>query len=195
MLNAKNWIHPTAVDATQGFSGLRQGYRAFQNPFVNSAMNDIFNQALAEGKGIEPRIFVCPDPANQLIGPGATYDYEVPSEPNTWLWGICASLENIGDIFPGNDTFLVQITDSHTGATLFSQPVSGNLITGIPIISFSRTPQGSGNGYRGPIMFLSTPHLFEPPSYPVVRIVNTATIAPLKCRVTLYTAVEYPYVQ
>ena len=148
-------------------------------------------QALRQAKGIEPRIFVCPDPANQLIQPGATYHYEVPSEPNTWLWAICASIQNVNNISAQNDTFLVNITDSGTGATLFSQPVNFNDITGIPIVSGTPTPAGSGNSYRGPLMRLSTPHLFTPPSYPVVRIVNTAqTVAPIR-RVTLYTVVEY----
>ncbi len=191
MLSAHKAIDYTSIDATDALNGLRPGLRYDQNPFNNAALNDVFVQALRQARGIEPRIYVCPDPENQLIPPGATYDYEVPSEPNTWLWAVCASLENIDDIFADNDTFLVQITDSETGATLFSQPVSGNVITGIPIISFTRTPQGSGNGYRGPLKFLPTPHLFQPPSYPVVRIVNTAQEVALKCRVTLFTVVEY----
>lgn len=191
MLDPRKWIDPRDIDWTDAINGTRPGLQRLQNPFANAAANDQFMQALRQAKGIEPRIFVCPDPANQLIQPGATYDYEVPSEPNTWLWAICASIQNLNDISAGNDTFLVSITDSSTGATLFSQPVNFNDITGIPIISFSPTPQGSGNGYRGPLMKLSTPHLFTPPSYPVVRIISTATEVALKCRVTLYTVVEY----
>lgn len=191
MYDAAKWIDPREIDWTDSFNGLRPGYRSDQNRFTNNAFNDVFMQALRRGKGIEPRLFVCPDPANQLVQAGSTYDYEVPSEPNTWLLGVVASIGNIADIFPENDTFLVQITDSTTGAKLFSQPVDQNVITGIPIVAGNRVPAGSGNGYRGPWKWLSTPHLFEPPSYPVVRIVNPATELALVCRVTLYTAVEY----
>ncbi len=191
MLDPRKWIDPQDIDWTDAINGTRPGLQSTQNPFANRAANDVFMQALRQAKGIEPRIFVCPDAANQLIQPGVTYDYEVPSEPNTWLWAICASIGNIADIFAGNDTFLVNITDSSTGATLFSQPVNGNVITGDPIIAFTRTPQGSGNGYRGPLMKLSTPHLFLPPSYPVVRIVNTASSLALICRVSLFCVTEY----
>ena len=191
MLDPRQWIDPRDIDWTDAINGTRPGLQPTENPFANACANDQFMQALRQAKGIEPRIFVCPDPANQLIQPGATYDYEVPSEPNTWLWAICASIQNVDDISAQNDTFLVNITDSATGATLFSQPVSFNDITGIPIVSGTPTPAGSGNSYRGPLMRLSTPHLFTPPSYPVVRIVNTAQTVALICRVTLYTVTEY----
>lgn len=184
------WIDPDAIDWTDALSGLRPGFQALQNPYTNAALNDDWMKALRGAKGVEPRYFVCPDPSNQQIQPGSTYDYEVPSEPNTWLYAICASIQNVGDTSAGNDSFLVQVTDSNTGATLFSAPVSSNLLTGIPIIAGTPTKQGSGNGYRGPLVWLSTPHLYLPPSYPVVRIVNTTNVA-LICRVTLFTTVEY----
>jgi hypothetical protein len=116
---------------------------------------------------------VCPDPANQIIPAGATFDYEVPSEPNSWLWALTASIQVSGE--PSPDTFLFNITDSLSGAKIFSQPMNATM------------PQTSG---RGPLSFISTPHLFTPPSYPVVRLVNVGA-NPLLCRVTLYTAVEY----
>jgi hypothetical protein len=187
-MNNRPWIDPRDVDWIDSLSGVgNPGYRRINNPYVNTAVNDQFMQALRLGKGIEPRIFVCPDPSNQSVPAGATFDYEVPSEPNTWLWAVCASLGNpVDDVSPG-DGFLVQITDSSTGATLLSQPVNGRLLTGIP----GGTPAGSGNGYRGPLFVLSTPHLFQPPSYPVVRIVNVSAALLAICRVTLFTAVEY----
>ena len=129
-------------------------------------------QALRLAKGIEPRVYVCPDPQAQLLQPGTTYDYEVPSEPNCWLWALTAS-GSVGD-------FLVQVTDSTTGAKLFSQPVL------MRDINASLT----GTSGRGVQFILSTPHLFEPPSYPVVRLTNTNAAAQI-CRVTLYTCVEY----
>ena len=191
MLN-KPWIDPRVVDWTDPLNGVRNpGFRENNNPFVFRALNDQFMQALRQSKGIEPRIYVCPDPANQTIKPGATYDFEVPSEPNLWLWGIVAEHPESDATSAGNDTFLLSVTDSSTGATLYSQPVSNKVVTGIPAVGTTPTPAGSGNGYRGPIVFLSTPHLFAPPSYPVVRIVNTTLTASLICRVTLYTAVEY----
>jgi hypothetical protein len=184
MLN-RPWIDPRDVDWTDALNGVRNpGFRQNNNPFVYSALNDPFMQALRQAEGIEPRIFVCPDPQSQFINPGATYDYEVPSEPNTWLWALTASTTNRSD---PSDGFMVQITDSGTGASLFSQPLKDELLSGI----VNSTPQGSGNGYRGPLYFLDTPHLFEPPSYPVVRIINVSLNQILKCRVTLYTCVEY----
>ncbi len=102
-----------------------------------------------------------------------------------------ASIGNLGDVAAGDDTFLVNVTDSSTGATLFSQPARNNDLTGIPAIAGTLTRRGSGNGYRGPIVPLSTPHLFAPPSYPVVRMVSVAATVTLVCRVTLFCAVEY----
>lgn len=191
-MNNRPWIDPRDVDWTDALNGVRNpGFRQNNNPFVYSALKDPFMQALRQAKGIEPRIFVCPDPQNQSIGPGVTYDYEVPSEPNTWLWAVVASLgNNPDDVSPG-DGFLVQITDSSSGATTFSQPISSQLLTGIPIIGGTPTRQGSGNGYRGPLYLLETPQLYTPPSYPVVRIVNVSPSLVAICRVTLYTAVEY----
>jgi len=191
MLN-QPWIDPRDVDWTSALNGVRNpGFRINNNPFVNAALKDIYMQALANGKSIEPRIYVCPDPENQAIPPGVTFDYEVPSEPNTWVWAVSASLANPPNTIGAQDTLLVQITDSTTGSTLFSQPTQQTNLTGLPIISGSPTPQGSGNGYRGPQVIISTPHLYAPPSYPVVRLVNTSSTLTLQARVTLYTCVEY----
>ncbi len=38
--------------------------------------------------------------------------------------------------------------------------------------------------------FCQTPHLFEPPSYPVVRLINTQSSAKT-CVVNLFCCVEY----
>jgi hypothetical protein len=171
MLN-QTWIDPRDVDWTDALNSVRlHGWNANNNPFVAAAFNDPIWQALRLAKGMEPRIFVCPEPANQLIQPGATYDYEVPSDPNTWLFGINAS----GD----QRDFLLNVTDSVTGATLFTQPVNRTTISPTPA-----NPAGRGVQY-----FVCTPHLYEPPSYPVVRIINT-TSDPQVCRVTLFCAVE-----
>ena len=189
---SRPWLNPRDIDWTDAPNGVANpGFRLNNNPFVNYAINDPFMLALRQAKGIEPRIYVCPDPANQLIQPGATYDFEVPSEPNLWLYGIVASIQNLADVAAGDDTFLVNVTDSSTGATLFSQPAPNQIVTGIPAVGSNLVRQGSGNSYRGPVVFLSTPHLFAPPSYPVVRLVSAAASVPLICRVTLFCAVEY----
>lgn len=172
MLN-RPWIDPRTVDWTDALNPQRNpGWSRNNNPFAFAALNDQFLQALRQAKGIQQRIYVCPDPSAQLIQSGATYDYEVPSEPNCWLWAINAS-------GTGSD-FLVNVTDSVTGATVFSQPVPMSTLNA----------QLTGTGGRGPLFYLSTAHLFLPPSYPVVRIVNTDNEAQT-CRVTLFTCVEY----
>ncbi len=48
----------------------------------------------------------------------------------------------------------------------------------------------TGTSNRGKLFFLTTPHLFEPPSYPVVRLINTESTAKV-CAVNLFTCVEY----
>lgn len=190
MLN-RAWIDPRDVDWTDALNGVANpGLRRNNNPAGYAAVNDQFMLALRLAKGIEPRIFVCPEPANQSIPPGTTFDYEVPSEPNSWLWAMTVSIQNFTDLVSG-DGLLVQVTDSSTGATLFSQPTNSNELTGLPIIGGTPTKQGSGNGYRGPLFLLPTPHLYEPPSYPVVRMVNTSTATTMTVRVTLYTVAEY----
>jgi hypothetical protein len=169
----KDWIDPRSVDWTDALSPLRNpGWSKNNNRYVYQALQDQFMQALRQGKGIEPRGYSCPEPANQIIAPGTTYDYNMPIEPNCWCWAVAASGS-------GAD-FLFQVTDSVTGATFFSQPVPASLMSAAV----------NGTAGRGPLFYLSTPHLFLPPSYPVVRIINTQS-TPQTCRVTLYCAVEY----
>jgi hypothetical protein len=167
------WIDPREIDWTDGLNPIRNpGWRITTNPYAYAAMQDQFLQALRQAHGIQARIFVCPDPSAQLITAGATIDYEVPAEPNTWLWGINAS---------GNaSNFLLNVSDSVTGVKLFNQPIR------MTDLCAART----GTAGRGPIFFLSTPWLFQPPSYPVVRIINT-NISEQTCRVTLFTSCEY----
>lgn len=180
MLN-RPWIDPRSVDWTDALNPLRNpGWSRNNNPFVFAALKDPFFQGLRLAKGIEPRIFVCPEPSDQLIPAGSTFDYEVPTEPNTWLWALNANA-SVDPDHTGPGPYLVNVIDSATGAALFSQPVRGDLVLD------SRT---FGTAGRGVQTFLSTPHLFLPPSYPVVRIINTFT-DPQIIRVTLFTCAEY----
>ena len=128
--------------------------------------------ALRQAKGIEPRIYTGPDPLNNAVQAGSTQDYEVPSEPNFWLYGLTAS----GD---GSD-FLLNVTDSGTGATLFSQPCSAAALS-------RRTSN------KGPLFFLSTPTLYASPGYPIIRVINTDTETQV-CRVNLFGCIEYDQV-
>lgn len=177
MLN-RPWIDPRAVDWTDGLNPLRvPGWSRNNDPYAYAALQDPFFQALRGAAGIENRIYVSPDPSAQTITPGATVDYEVPCEPNFWLFAYAAS--NQGD--PGaTQDFLFNIADSETGASLFSQPASMSVMN----------PKRNGTLNRSPYNLLSTPHLYKSPSYPVVRIINTDA-NPQLCRVTLFGCVEY----
>lgn len=173
MLN-EPWIHPAAIDYTDAWNAVaKPGYNRNNNRFVADSIDDPIFQALRNGLGIEPRIWVCPDPSTQPIAALSTSDYNVPSEPNTWLWGINA----ISD--PGSDAdaagFYVQVTDSLTGATVFSQPMLSGLLY----------PNRAG----GVVAFLSAPRLFVPPAYPIVRVVNLSN-SPQACFVNLFCCIE-----
>lgn len=170
------WIDPRSIDWTDPLNGLANpGWSIQNNPYVFAALNDQFMQALRQGRGIQQRAYVAPEPTGQLIQPGVTFDYEVPSEPNLWLWGINAS-SNLA----GTKDFLFNVTDSLTGAQLFSQPIPQSLMNA----------RVNGTANRGPICFLSTPHLYTPPAYPIVRLINNSNTAQV-CRVTLFCCVEY----
>jgi len=172
------WIDPRSVDWTDGLNPLRvPGWSRNNSPYAYQALQDPFMQALRIAGGIENRIYVAPEPAAQLVTPGATVDFEVPSEPNFWLYAVAAS--NQGDDEDLQD-FLFNVTDSETGATLFSQPVSMTTMN----------PQRNGTADRSPYYLLSTPHLFASPSYPVVRMINTSADSQI-IRVTLFGCVEY----
>jgi hypothetical protein len=134
-------------------------------------LKDPIWQALRNAGNLDPRILVAPDPLDQLIAPGTTYDQSLSVEPFTWLWGInCSASLAAG--------FLFQITDAVTGATVFSQP------------AMSQNFQPSNA--RGCIVYLSAPRYFTPPSYPLVRIVNQSTAAAQVCTVNLFTSIEIP---
>lgn len=172
MLN-RPWIDPRTVDWTDAMNPLRNpGWAWNNNRYIYNSLNDPFVLALRNARGIEPRIYVGPDPANQIIPAGQTQDYEVPIEPNFWCWGLAVGLT-------GRD-FLFNVTDSITGAQFFSSPVS----------AATMNPGRNGTAGRGPIFYLPTPHLFTPPSYPVIRLINTFT-EDQTCRVTLFGCVEY----
>lgn len=165
------WIDPRSIDWTDNLNPLANpGWRGNNNPFVFEALTDEYMMALRNARGIEARVYVGPNPSNMLIPAGTTQDYDVPIEPNFWLYAITATPEAEKD-------FLVQLTDVVSGATLFNQPVS------------ARTLSTKTSG-RGPQVFLSTPQLYPTPSYPVIRVINTATTDQI-CRVTLFGCVEY----
>ena len=169
------WIDPRTVDWTDTLNPITHpGWYRNNNPFVFEALNDEFMMALRNARGVEPRVYVGPNPQNMLIPAGTTQDYEVPIEPNFWMYALTATPQTI-DESPLD--FLVQVTDIVSGATLFSQPAS------------ARTLSTRTNG-RGPQVFLSTPQLYHPPSYPVIRVINTAAQDQV-CRVTLFGCVEY----
>ncbi len=166
---ADPWIDPSSLDWTDSPNPLTNpGWAKNNNRFAWESLQEPLMLALRHGVGIEPRIWVCPDAADQNIAAGATYDFSVPCEPNTWLYGLNVKSQQTAG-------FYVQITDSVTGATVFSQPI------------LSQNLQGNKN--KGQVILLSAPRLFVPPAYPIVRIINNANAANL-CQVNLFCAVE-----
>lgn len=170
------WIDPRSIDWTDNLNPIANaGWRGNNNPFVFEALTDEYMMALRNARGIEPRVYVGPNPSNMLIPAGTSQDYEVPSEPNLWIYAITATPGVDGEGNPLD--FLVQVTDVVSGATLFNQPTSA--------LTLSKKTSG-----RGPQVFLSTPQLYAPPSFPVIRVINTADTDQI-CRVTLFGCVEY----
>lgn len=170
----KAWIDPRSIDYTDGLNPLRiPGFAELNSPYVYRVLNgDAWHYALRFAKGIEPRCYVGPDPMQQLIQPGATINYEVPAEPNLWIWAVNASSDD--------EDFLFNVADSETGAQFFSTPISMSSVNAAL----------NGTAHRGPLFFMATPHLFTPPAYPIVRITNTSGAAQV-CRVNLFGGVEY----
>jgi len=180
MLN-RPWQDPSGTDWTDALNPLaKPGFSQNNNPFAFALLKDPLMLALRLASGIEPRLFVCPDDRSRTIPAGQTIDFEAPIDPNTWLWALNASSR------PNNTDFLFNITDSVTGASMFSQPVS--------MRSYNAAVTGLNNsgvsGNRGPL-HLVKPHLYVPPSFPVVRIINTSD-ADLRCWVNLFCCVELP---
>lgn len=181
MLSAK-WIHPTKVDWTDSMNpltGRGWGPDPSRNPFMFDTLSDPIWVAIRGAQNMEPRVLVIPDPIDEIIAAGQTYDMNVPMEPNSWLYAVNTWITPAEDEQPDND-FFVQITDAITGASLFSQQTRATTLQ--PAIGNTR----SGNGLRA---FLSAPRAFLPPSYPIVRIVNLSAFD-VKCNVNLFTAVE-----
>lgn len=171
MLN-RPWIDPSAVDWTDALNPLaKPGFSQNNNPYAFAALSDPLMQAIRLAAGIEPRLYVAPDDFGREVPAGQTVDFEAPIDPNTWLWGINASSLT-------GDDFLFNVADTGTGATLFSQPA--------PMSVYNAALAGTGG--RGPI-HLVKPHLFMPPGYAVVRIINTSG-DPLRCWVNLFCVVE-----
>jgi hypothetical protein len=175
MLNAP-WINPQSFDWTDSPNPVANpGLRLNNNPYAYYALQDQFMHALRNALGIEPRIYLGFDPNNPTLQSGTTQDYEVATEPNFWCYALSVSGETEVLRSLGED-FLFNVTDSVSGTTFFSTPAS--------FLAMSTLTTG-----RGPLYFLSTPHLFAAPAYPIVRIINNSTVA-LTCRVTLYGCVE-----
>ncbi len=184
MLHSK-WIDPRKIDWTDSMNPLNGrgwGQDPSRNPFMFQTLSDPIWLALRQAQNLEPRVQVIPDPIDEVIPAGQTYDMNVPIEPNTWIYGVNTFITPAEEEDPAND-FYVQITDSVTGATVFSQPTRATDLQ--PAVGNTR----SGNGL---ICYLSSPRLFHPPSFPIVRIVNLAGAA-VKCNVNLFCAVEMPF--
>jgi hypothetical protein len=168
-----NWTDPRTVDYSDAFNPLaRPDWSANNNPFLFRAFNDPLWVALRNAPDLEPRVWVMPAQLDQIIQPGASYDANIPVEPFTWLYGLsCSATHADGSTAAA---FTLQITDAVTGAQVFSQP----------ILSSQITPAGTPG-----LFFLQSPHLFLPPSYPMIRIINNDAAAAL-CIANLFCAVE-----
>jgi hypothetical protein len=179
----EEWISPRNVDWTDSMNpltGRGWGPDPSRNPFMFGTLSDPIWLALRGAENLEPRNWVVPDPIDEIIPAGGTYDMNVPIEPDTWLCGVNTWLSPT-DGPPGN--FYVQITDAVTGAIIFSQQVHASNL---------QAASGNTGSANGLVAWLSAPRPFLPPSYPIVRIVNLSN-APLKCNVNLWCAVEIPY--
>lgn len=168
------WINPASIDYTDALNPLgNPGYSKNNNRFVYECLKDQTFQALANGLGIEGRLWVCPDPDNQTLAGLATTDFNVPSEPNTWLYAFnCVS--NPGNA-PDAASFLFQVIDSMTGAELFTQPTRAD--------TYYASDPSQG------VLHFTRPRLFVPPAYPIVRIINLSVNAQI-CLVNLFCAIE-----
>jgi hypothetical protein len=168
------WTDPRTLDFTDGMNPLaRRGFNKNNNRFAYETLQSPSSVALRNALGIEPRIWVCPDPIDQLVAPLSTIDFNVPAEPNLWLWAINAASNPGGTADPAG--FYVQVSDSLTGAEVFSQPILSKLLY----------PANPGHVLN----FISDPRLFVPPAYPIVRIVNLSASAQT-CIVNLFTLIE-----
>lgn len=163
------WVDPRSIDFTDSFNPLaRPRWYKDRNPFMYNLLMNPMWQALRMAKNLEAQIYIAPDPINQTIQPGTSYDQSVNIEPQTWLYGI----NSRGSI---NSNFLVQITDAVTGATVWSQPPNATVL-------------GPGNS-NGLIVFLEEPRYFNPPAFPILRIVNQHSAAQV-ITVNLFCVVE-----
>lgn len=182
MLNS-DWIDPRDIDWSDSLNpltGRGWGKDPSRNRFMFEALSDPIWQAIRKAQNIEPRVWVVPDPIDQIIPAGSTFDTNVPIEPNTWVYGVNTWIAPSGGT--PND-FFVQITDAVTGAVFFSQQIRARNLQ--PTVGNTT----SGNGL---IAYMSAPRLISPPSYPIVRIVNLSSSA-VKCNVNLFCAVEIPF--
>jgi hypothetical protein len=179
------WVDPRSVDWTDALNPLtKPGWSKQNNRYAFDSLQEPLSVALRDAIGIEPRIWVCPDPASQLLAGNNQSVFNVPAEPNTWIWAINAASNPGSMADPAG--FAVQISDSQTGASLFSSPIRQTLLDG--------TLQTSGNANQNPLIVLPLPRLFVPPSYPVVKIVNFSSSAQI-CIVQLFCAIETDTVQ
>jgi hypothetical protein len=174
------WVDPRTTDWTDGLNPLtKPGWSKNNNLYAYESLQDPVFVALRNAIGIEPRIWVCPDAAHQTIPPQGQSAFNVPAEPNTWLWALNA-VSN-----PGQEAdaagFQVQIVDSFTGAAVFSAPVPNTLLDG--------TLTTSGDAKQSPLVLLAAPRLFVPPAYPIVTVLNLSMSSQV-CIVQLFCCIE-----
>lgn len=176
----QEWIDPRDIDWTDSMNpltGRGWGPDPGRNPFMAGVLSDPMWIALRTAHDLEPRIWVVPNPIDEVIQAGATYETSVNIDPNTWLYGVQAWMTSPGP--PTND-FYVQITDAVTGGTVFSQQARGSNLA---------AAEGNTPLHNKLIYYLGSPRLFVPPSYPIVKIVNLSS-SNVKCNFNLWCAVE-----
>lgn len=149
-MSNRAWIDPRTLDWTDGLNpNNNPAFAQDKNRYVWESLQEPLMQTLRKA-GSRLTVHAAPDSPHATLPGSATYDQTFNPVPFAWLIGFSAHSTQ-------PEGFLVQVTDTVSLETIWSQPVHSANITG------------------NPVYYLSLPRAVLPPSQLAVRIINLST--------------------
>jgi hypothetical protein len=169
-------VLPPIIDAFTLNPAIRHRPGWYQ-PYALAALD-----VLRRANTYRPKQYVLPDDYNQPIPAYQTMNYQVRVAPKSYIWALLCNQFSAGFVFQTPSDVWVQITDSCTGVSFFSDFVHGTAFQGL---------QNVATDQRNAMLphLLTQPRLILEPGLVAVDIANTAAVA---ARVQLVLFVAEP---
>lgn len=138
-------------------------------------------EVLRRARGYRTRWYMTPEDVNQPVPANSQIEYQIQTQPGSYLWGASFAARTEVDGETGNDFVHVMVTDNCTETPLFSDYALGaNLFSQGGAVPVNTT------GRRNPMIFPQS-RLIGAPGTLNVEVYNHAAV-PMTCQLVLFMA-------